>query len=384
MTSIETTMNNIAGYLEGKNYAFKKVNSKTSKGFVYKVISGDISYTVNIKIDERLGFVVFEAYPGITCKHPALVPMLIKYCQHAAPEVGSLRVGCMFKEVYFRTEAYFADGDVRENTLKLFENCATEVFEAHLPALECISNGRLITDATPIQSGEAHILPDNNENFDKSVDAIREHFLYRGIFNTVAENMDTESPVLFVAEVLDEKSRIKLEVTVNKSRTVIRVKGIPGFESERCNNEYAYMTSRFCNDKSDEKKLGSFFVDSDGGACCFVDFAIADTPITADAMKRATDIIFGMIEEYIDDFRLVSMGIIPDHPRLPGLFHPGLRNLGNMFGRNMMDDIDKKIEALDFKIAGIEDDEDVCGEEADGGTFPDFDEFLTEDGTDDE
>lgn len=388
MKIIGETMHNLEKCLKGNGDTFKKVNTKSSHGFIYTVTSGDLSYTVNLKLDEKLGFMVFEAYPGVSCKHPVLVPMLIKYCQNATLEVGSLRVGAMFKDVYFRTEVYFADGKVSKNTLKLFENYATAAFEAHLPVIECIANGRLEEDAHPIECAGAHRLPDNTENYNKSVEAIKEYLLFRGDFNTIAENMSPDSPVMYIAEAIDEDNgRIKLEFITNPEHTVIRVKATPGLEGERVSNEYSYMTSRFCNDKSDEKKLGSFFVDARGGACCFVDLAIIDTPLSIDALNRASTIILGMIDEHLGDFKLVSIGIIPERPRLPGLFTPGLRNFGALHPRRMMDDIDKKIEDLDFKIAnfcdGDKTDNDTDDEDSEEiEDFPDFDSFFGEDDTD--
>ena len=77
MKAFEATMSNIEKYLEAKNEAYKKINTKMAQGFIYKVVNGDVSYTVNVKVDEKLGFVILEAYPGVACKHPAFAPMLV-------------------------------------------------------------------------------------------------------------------------------------------------------------------------------------------------------------------------------------------------------------------------------------------------------------------
>ena len=378
-------MNSIEKYLSKRKEAYKKLELRDSQGFIYQKTSGDISYMVNIKLDEKLGFMIFEAHPGIGSKHPALMPMLVKYCQHAKLEVGTLRVGRLFKEVYYRCEAYFADGEIGENTLKVLENYAEKAFKDHLGAIRCISNGKLIEDADEIKCGEAQTAPDNTENYDKSIEAIPQYLAFSVIFNSVAENVNVLSPQVYLAELLDEDvGRIKLTFCANKDQTVIRVKAIPGFEEEYVSKEYAYVTSRFCNDKSDEKKLGSFFVDTNGGACCFVDLVIADTPVTLDALNRTQTIILGMMEEYLDDFRLASMGIMSERPRLPTFFDTGLRN----FGKRMLDDIDKQIEDLDFRLGktNIEDKTEAIlaensgsGDETPDDAFPDFDSFPDED-----
>ena len=57
MKAFESTMSNIEKYLEEKNEAYKKINTKMAQGFIYKVVNGDVSYTVNVKVDEKLGFV---------------------------------------------------------------------------------------------------------------------------------------------------------------------------------------------------------------------------------------------------------------------------------------------------------------------------------------
>lgn len=386
MKAFESTMSNIEKYLEEKNEAYKKINTKMAQGFIYKVVNGDVSYTVNVKVDEKLGFVILEAYPGVACKHPAFAPMLVKYCQSAHLEVGSLRVSQLYKDVYFRTEAYFADGEVSEKTLKFFENCASKVFEEHLPKLLSIANGRLLCDIEPVKCAEYHNISDNTENFSKSVEAICEYLLFSGNFNTAAENMHFGFDSLFVAETSDDNGRIKIEYSVNKSRTVIRVKASPGLENEIVSKGNAYMTSRFCNDSSDEKKLGSFFLDTDSGVCSFVDLMIIDTPISIDTLSRASTITVGMLEEYLNDFRLVSMGILPDAVRHPSIFHPGLRNIGGMPMKNMIENIDKKLNDIDFRIANVIDndvfDESDIENAACDEDFSDFDELSEQDDTD--
>ena len=73
MSYFEETMDNIRTYLEeaGEDWQ-EKAGKSTSRGFVYTMPAGDglPPMQVNVRVDEHVEYLIFEAYPGVRAVEP--------------------------------------------------------------------------------------------------------------------------------------------------------------------------------------------------------------------------------------------------------------------------------------------------------------------------
>lgn len=305
MSYFEETMDNIRTYLEeaGEDWQ-EKAGKSTSRGFVYTMPAGDglPPMQVNVRVDERLEYLIFEAYPGVRAVEPEYRYSLALFCQTHTPEVGSLQLEEDYGEVYFHCETTIADYACGGETLQAMENAARDGIAPVLPLLRALAKG----DSLEQVPGDALCDHKNrvDGNFDaENVEAIGAYLKEDSGHNTVGVGK-AQARVLFSSEILSSKNRYTLEV--HRGGAFLTFWLFSGRSGICVEPAYQMRAAWLLNHNSDEKKVGAF---SMGNRCGVkVNLCTAEGVISGNTVEEYKLLLAFMLNDMAQDLLRLACG----------------------------------------------------------------------------
>lgn len=303
MSYFEETMDNIRTYLEetGEDWQ-EKAGKSSSRGFVYTMPAwnGLPSMRVNVRVDERVEYLIFEAYPGVRAVEPEYRYSLALFCQTHTPEVGSLQLEEDYGEVYFHCETTIADYACGGKTLQAMENAARDEIAPVLPLLRALAKGYPVPEAESDWSMQNMARGD----FDaENVAVIATYLKKESGHNTIGIGAD-QARVLFRSELLSSKNRYTVEV--HRRGAFLTFWAFSGSTGICVEPPYQMRAAWLLNHNSDEKKVGAF---SMGNRCGVkVNLCTAEGVISGNTVEEYEHLLAFMLNDMAQDLLRLACG----------------------------------------------------------------------------
>lgn len=303
MSYFEETMDNIRTYLEetGDDWQ-EKAERSSSRGFVYTMPAGDglPPMHVNVRVDERLEYLIFEAYPGVRAVEPEYRYALALFCQTHTPEVGSLQLEEECGEVYFHCETPFENYACGGGTMRALESAAQDGIAPVLPLLRALAKGYPVPEAESDWSMQNMARGD----FDaKNVAAIGSYLQEDSGHNIIGLG-DTDARVPFTSEILVRTSRYTLEV--HRQGAFLTLWLFCGTAGICVEPAYQMRAAWFLNKLSDEKKVGFY---SMGNRCGVkINLCTAEGVISGNTVEEYEHLLVFMLNDMAQDLLRLACG----------------------------------------------------------------------------
>lgn len=303
MRYFEETMDNIRTYLElNRDDWQEKAEKSSSRGFVYTLPAGDglPPLHVNVRVDERLECLIFEAYPGVRAVEPEYRYALALFCQTHTPEVGSLQLEEECGEVYFHCETPFEDYACGGETMRALESAARDGIAPVLPLLRALAKGYPVPEIEPDWSMQNVV----RGAFDEENVAAIGSYLQENSGHNIIGLGDANARVLFTSEILVRTSRYTLEVRRQGAfLTLWLFCGTAGICVE---SPYRMRAAWFLNQLSDDKKVGFY---SMGDRCGVkVNLCTAEGAISGKNMEEQEALLVHLLKEADRDMLRLACG----------------------------------------------------------------------------
>lgn len=303
MSYFEETMDNIRTYLEetGDDWQ-EKAERSSSRGFVYTMPAGDglPPMHVNVRVDERLEYLIFEAYPGVRAVEPEYRYALALFCQTHTPEVGSLQLEEECGEVYFHCETPFENYACGGGTMRALESAAQDGIAPVLPLLRALAKGYPVPEAESDWSMQNMARGD----FDAENVAAIGSYLQEDSGHNIIGLGDTDARVPFTSEILVRTSRYTLEV--HRQGAFLTLWLFCGTAGICVEPAYQMRAAWFLNKLSDEKKVGAF---SMGNRCGVkINLCTAEGVISGNTVEEYEHLLVFMINDMAQDLLRLACG----------------------------------------------------------------------------
>ena len=279
MSYFEETMDNIRTYLElNRDDWQEKAERSSSRGFVYTLPAGDglPPLHVNVRVDEHLDYLIFEAYPGVRAVEPEYRYALALFCQTHTPEVGSLQLEEEYGEAYFHCETPFDDYACGGETMRALESAARDGIAPVLPLLRAMAKGYPVPEVEPDWSMQNVA----RGAFDEENVAAIGSYLQEDSGHNIIGLGDANAQVLFTSEILVRTSRYTLEVRRQGAfLTLWLFCGTAGICVEP---PFQMRAAWFLNRLSDENKVSFYSMGNRCGAklnICTADGAVSGSTV---------------------------------------------------------------------------------------------------------
>lgn len=303
MSYFEETMDNIRTYLEetGDDWQ-EKAERSSSRGFVYTMPAGDglPPMHVNVRVDERLEYLIFEAYPGVRAVEPEYRYSLALFCQTHTPEVGSLQLEEECGEVYFHCETPFENYACGGGTMRALESAAQDGIAPVLPLLRALAKGYPVPEAESDWSMQNMARGD----FDAENVAAIGSYLQEDSGHNIIGLGDTDARVPFTSEILVRTSRYTLEV--HRQGAFLTLWLFCGTAGICVEPAYQMRAAWFLNKLSDEKKVGAF---SMGNRCGVkINLCTAEGVISGNTVEEYEHLLVFMLNDMAQDLLRLACG----------------------------------------------------------------------------
>lgn len=303
MSYFEETMDKIRTYLEetGEDWQ-EKAGKSSSRGFVYTVPAGDglPPMRVNVRVDERLEYLIFEAYPGVRAVEPEYRYALALFCQTHTPEVGSLQLEEEYGEVYFHCETPFENYACGGGTMRALESAARDGIAPVLPLLRALAKGYPVPEAESDWSMQNMARGD----FDAENVAAIGSYLQEDSGHNIIGLGDTDARVPFTSEILVRTSRYTLEV--HRQGAFLTLWLFCGTAGICVEPAYQMRAAWFLNKLSDEKKVGFY---SMGNRCGVkVNLCTAEGAVSGKSMEEQEALMVHLLKETDRDMLRLACG----------------------------------------------------------------------------
>lgn len=303
MSYFEETMDNIRTYLEeaGDDWQ-EKAERSSSRGFVYTMPAGDglPPMHVNVRVDERLEYLIFEAYPGVRAVEPEYRYALALFCQTHTPEVGSLQLEEECGEVYFHCETPFENYACGGGTMRALESAAQDGIAPVLPLLRALAKGYPVPEAESDWSMQNMARGD----FDAENVAAIGSYLQEDSGHNIIGLGDTDARVPFTSEILVRTSRYTLEV--HRQGAFLTLWLFCGTAGICVEPAYQMRAAWFLNKLSDEKKVGFY---SMGNRCGVkINLCTAEGVISGNTVEEYEHLLVFMLNDMAQDLLRLACG----------------------------------------------------------------------------
>lgn len=303
MSYFEETMDNIRTYLEetGDDWQ-EKAERSSSRGFVYTMPAGDglPPMHVNVRVDERLEYLIFEAYPGVRAVEPEYRYALALLCQTHTPEVGSLQLEEECGEVYFHCETPFENYACGGGTMRALESAAQDGIAPVLPLLRALAKGYPVPEAESDWSMQNMARGD----FDAENVAAIGSYLQEDSGHNIIGLGDTDARVPFTSEILVRTSRYTLEV--HRQGAFLTLWLFCGTAGICVEPAYQMRAAWFLNKLSDEKKVGFY---SMGNRCGVkINLCTAEGVISGNTVEEYEHLLVFMLNDMAQDLLRLACG----------------------------------------------------------------------------
>lgn len=303
MSYFEETMDNIRTYLKlNRDDWQEKAGKSSSRGFVYTVPAGDglPPMRVNVRVDERLEYLIFEAYPGVRAVEPEYRYALALFCQTHTPEVGSLQLEEEYGEVYFHCETPFENYACGGGTMRALESAARDGIAPVLPLLRALAKGYPVPEAESDWSMQNMARGD----FDAENVAAIGSYLQEDSGHNIIGLGDTDARVPFTSEILVRTSRYTLEV--HRQGAFLTLWLFCGTAGICVEPAYQMRAAWFLNKLSDEKKVGFY---SMGNRCGVkVNLCTAEGAVSGKSMEEQEALMVHLLKETDRDMLRLACG----------------------------------------------------------------------------
>lgn len=319
MNNFFETMNNCREYIrsnENVKEGYENLDGSNCSGFEYTLQN---SMAVKLRVDKKIDYVIMEVYPGITVRgvHQS---MAAEYCQRASeyPGVGYLAVDVDQGNVYCHCESSFRDNPVTSKLLKMMEDAAITMLDKHVPILECLAYGRLPNCPFPLMenSVESTAMVGNAEEqnlLDMNIEEIRRHLTNSG-HNVAAENLNPDSPIRYFLETISGNMRYREYIRILQNGWMFRTVRL----DTKCGEAYRTQLAQYCNEASDEKKVGFLKIGSDGYPYCTVaTYLLGDELISEETLEKMISIAATFLKTSEEKLMYIGHGVLP--PKEHGL-----------------------------------------------------------------
>ena len=303
MSYFEETMDNIRTYLEeaGEDWQ-EKAGKSSSRGFVYTMPAGDglPPMQVNVRVDEHVEYLIFEACPGVRAVEPEYRYSLALFCQTHMPEVGSLQLEEDYGEVYFHCETPFENYACGGGTMRALESAARDGIAPVLPLLRALAKGYPVPEAESDWSMQNMARGD----FDaENVEAIGAYLKEDSGHNTIGVGK-AQARVLFSSEILSSKNRYTLEV--HRGGAFLTLWLFSGRSGICVEPAYQMRAAWLLNHNSDEKKVGAF---SMGNRCGVkINLCTAEGVISGNTVEEYEHLLVFMLNDMAQDLLRLACG----------------------------------------------------------------------------
>ena len=303
MSYFEETMDKIRTYLKlNRDDWQEKAGKSSSRGFVYTVPAGDglPPMHVNVRVDERLEYLIFEAYPGVRAVEPEYRYALALFCQTHTPEVGSLQLEEECGEVYFHCETPFENYACGGGTMRALESAARDGIAPVLPLLRALAKGY------PVPEAESDWFMQNmaRGDFDAENVAAIGSYLQEDSGHNIIGLGDTDARVPFTSEILVRTSRYTLEV--HRQGAFLTLWLFCGTSGICVEPAYQMRAAWFLNKLSDEKKVGFY---SMGNRCGVkVNLCTAEGAVSGKSMEEQEALMVHLLKETDRDMLRLACG----------------------------------------------------------------------------
>lgn len=303
MSYFEETMDNIRTYLKlNRDDWQEKAGKSSSRGFVYTMPAGDglPPMHVNVRVDERLEYLIFEAYPGVRAVEPEYRYALALFCQTHTPEVGSLQMEEEYGEVYFHCETPFENYACGGGTMRALESAARDGIAPVLPLLRALAKGYPVPEAESDWSMQNMARGD----FDAENVAAIGSYLQEDSGHNIIGLGDTDARVPFTSEILVRTSRYTLEV--HRQGAFLTLWLFCGTAGICVEPAYQMRAAWFLNKLSDEKKVGFY---SMGNRCGVkVNLCTAEGAVSGKSMEEQEALMVHLLKEMDRDMLRLACG----------------------------------------------------------------------------
>ena len=338
MNNFFETMNNCRDYIRNNpsvKEGYENLDGSNCSGFEYTLQN---SMAVKLRVDQKIDYVIMEVYPGITVRgiHQSIVS---EYCQRASeyPSVGYLAVDMDQGNVYLHCESSFRDNPVTSKLLKMMEETAIAMLGKHVPIIECLAYGRLpncpfpLMEA-PVESITMVVNAEEQDLLDANIEEIRVHLANSG-HNVAAENLNPDSPIRYFLETISGNMRYREYIRILQNGWMFRTVRL----DTKCGEAYRTQLAQYCNEASDEKKVGFLKIGSDGYPYCTVaTYLLGDKLISKKTLEEMVSIAATFLKNSEEKLLYIGHGVLPpkseDHDDVMSGIAKGM--LGRMGGRS--------------------------------------------------
>ena len=316
MRNFIETMNNCRDFIRNNpkvKMGFENLDGSNCAGFEYILKE---SMSIKLRVDKSIQYVILEVYPGITVRG-AHQPMVCEYCQRVTefPGVAYLAVDPAQGNVYYHAESSFRDNPVTAKLLKKMEDAAINMLEKHAPVIDCLAYGRLPDWNAYFTLMEQEHKPDSvvgdaevQNLLDRNIEKIRSLLMNSG-HNVAAESVDRNSPVRYFLETMSKDMRYRDFVYIHECGWLIRSLRL----DMKCGDAYRTQLAQYCNQASDEKKVGFLKVADDGYPYCTVVTSLLDGSelISGETLEEMGNIAATFLKFCEDKLRYIGHGVLP-------------------------------------------------------------------------
>lgn len=313
MNNFFETMNNCRDYIRSNpnvKEGYENLDGSNCNGFEYTLQN---SVAVKLRVDKKIDYVIMEVYPGITVRgvHQSMVA---EYCQRMSecPGVGYLAVDVDQGNVYFHSESSFRDNPVTSKLLKMMEDAAVAMLDKHAPIIDCLAYGRLPSSSFPLMEnpadGNALVGAAEEQNLlDMNIEEIRSHLTNSG-HNVAAENLNPNSPIRYFLETISGDMRYREYIHIHQNGWLFRTVRL----DTKCAEPYRTQLAQYCNEASDEKKVGFLKIGSDGYPYCTVaTYLLGDELISKKTLEEMVSIAATFLKTSEEKLLYIGHGVQP-------------------------------------------------------------------------
>lgn len=255
----EQTCKMLKTYLSETTDAFEKLDDEP--GFLYRKTMDNLSLVFCARVDESIGFLLLNAYPGIYARQ-SCVSTVADYCQRISPELGVVCVEPDLCEVYYHADAFMQDAPVSRATLEILERAAFAALAPYLDTLRALSAG-VLPETLPAPQ-EIHIplntLDTPAEPRIAEYRSRMETYFGETACGILAKHEPDGNGECYICELLALHRRWKLHITLNDEKTFFILKMFPGRNALVFNRHAVHAASQICNKESDDIKAGALLV----------------------------------------------------------------------------------------------------------------------------
>lgn len=345
MNNYFETMNNCREYIRNNpnvKEGYKNLDGSSCSGFEYTLQN---SMAVKLRVDQKINYVIMEVYPGITVRgiHQSMVA---EYCQRASecPGVGYLAVDVDQGNVYFHCETSFRDNPVTSKLLNMMEDAAIAMLDKHVPIIDCLAYGRLpncpfpLMEA-PVESSAMVVNAEEQDLLDANIEEIRVHLANSG-HNVAAENINPDSPIRYFLETISGNMRYRENIRILQNGWMFRTVRL----DTKCGEAYRTQLAQYCNEASDEKKVGFLKIGSDGYPYCTVaTYLLGEELISKKTLEEMVSIAATFLKNSEEKLLYIGHGVLPpkEHSLDDVASSIAKGMLGRMGGRSPMRERDR-------------------------------------------